>query len=357
MPYSSNDFMEQGAPIGDFCRQLNKSFEGCYEWDRNDYHPRVAQYGRKSASRDEWGLDLSRLRCSSSVWGANFEDIQNHVLYHVIQNAKENRQDIEAFFPQDIPKQKYHDIARNLSNAWRDEFALNDPLDGDTDDRMRITEWRIVMCYYAIFKAQSALMHCAYDDIRDDGSGGSHTRMWSKHRREMMTPLGNSLYVYPFMHFPQATTGRHSSNWFDWTVPYPIPDEHYDEQEQVLQENARNNLEALYGELEGLDWTYEAGLNTFYDALLMLREWANYQHGGVFSRLYGEGYKQAIDESLRLTSFTGLAIAEVGTIIAIGWQKFMAMWHVYSANSHAGIADSYAIQKRRVEVYQQAFGE
>ncbi|WP_224268505.1 hypothetical protein [Haloprofundus salinisoli] len=358
MPYSSNDFMQQGAPVGEFFRSVNKGYELAYEWDRHDYHPRVEdRFGRPSASRSEFGLDLSRIRCNSGTWGTNLEDIQNHVLYHVVQNAKNNRITIESFFRDSIPQEKHDEIARNITNAWRDEFALNDPVEGVGEDRMRTTEWRIAQCYYAIFKAQSALMHANFDEIRSNDSGGSHVRMWKKHRREMMPQLGNSLYAYPFMFFPQATTGSDSSNWFDWTVPFPIPDQNFDRQEDILQQNARDSLENLYGQLEEFDWTNEGGLNTFYDALLMLRAWANYQHGGVFSRLYGEGYIQAIDEALRLLAFTGLAIAETGIILAHGWRRFLVIWQVFWANAYAGIANSYEIARRRLQVYREAFGD
>lgn len=349
--------MEQGAPIGDFCRLLNKTYESAYEWDRHEYGPGAEQFGGEVASREEWGLDLSRLRCQGATWGDNLTDIQNHVLFHVIQNAIENRDSFDSIFPDDLPNENYREVSRNITNAWRDEFALNDPLDGSTDDRMKTAEWRIVMAYYAVFKATSGLMYCAFDEIRDNGNGGSHARMWQKHRRELMTPLGNSLYVFPFMYFPQATTGQHASNWFDWTVPYPIPDDAFESQEAIMKENAREGLRYLYDSLEEFDWTNENALNTFYDALLMLRQWANYQHGGVFSRLYGDGYKQSIDEALRLVTFTGLAIAEVGIIMAHGWERFNAMWQVFWANAHAGVDDSYDVAKHRVMVYNRVFSD
>lgn len=355
MPYSGKDFMDQGAPIGDLCRFINKTFYGSYEWDRDNYHHRLDKYQHDEVPGEVWGIDQAQLQCSNSTWGSSLEELQDHVLYHVVANALDNSGTLESFFSDDISQEQHDSIARNLSNAWRDEFALNDPIEGDVDDRMRTTEWRIVMCYYSVFKAQSALMYCKFEDIRADGSGGSHTRMWKKHRRKMMAPLGNSLYAYPFMFFPQATKGKHSSNWFDWTVPYPVPETDRNRQERVLKVNAKRNLEDIYNKLENFDWTNDAGLNTFYDGLLMIRKWANYQHGGVFSRLYGEGYKQAIDEALRLLTYTALAIAEVGIIMAYGWKRFNGMWNVYWANSHAGVADSYSVAKRRVTVYHEAF--
>lgn len=212
------------------------------------------------------------------------------------------------------------------------------------------------MCYYATFKAQSAFMYSKFDNIRDEGKGGSHSRMWQKHRREMMAILGNTLYVYPFMFFPQATVGEHTSNWFDWTVPYPVPDEEYKRQEELQQEYARRSLESLYESLKEFDWIYEGGLHTFYDALLMLRQWANYQHGGVFSRLYGEGYIQAIDEALRLLCYTALSIAEIGIIHAIGWNRFLSIWQSFWNNARAGFADSYDIANHRIHIYYNAFG-
>lgn len=361
MPYSASDFMCRGAPVGDFCRLLNDSFEAAYESNRDEYGPRVSKYGFATAPRERWGLDLSRVRCSGSTWAEALPEVQDHVLYHVVRNAIDNSSRLGDFFPGDVAEERRDDVARNLSNAWRDEFALNDPVDADARGRMRTTEWRIAMCYYAVFKAQSALMHCAFEDIRADGGEGSHARMWIKHRREVMTPLGNSLYAFPFMYFPQATTGEHASNWFDWTVPYPVPDGTHEKQQDVqdhremLRENAREALQSLYEQLQEFEWTNEAGLNTFYDALLMLRQWANYQHGGVFGRLYGTGYVQAIDEALRLVTFAGLAIAEVGVVAALGWDRFSEVWEVFATNASAGLADSSAVAARRVDVYRRAF--
>ena len=220
---------------------------------------------------------------------------------------------------------------------------------------MRTTEWRITKCYYSIFKAVSALMHCKFDDIRVDGRGGSHVRMWKKHRREMMTPLGNSLYSYPFMYFPQATEGEHADNWFDWTVPFPVPEGALAGEESILQGQAEHCLESIYDALDEFSGTSTNGLVTFYDALLKLRKWASYTHGGVFARLYGEGYIQGIDEALRLVTFSGLAIAEVGSILALGWDWFSSVWSTFSASAAVGINDSLEVVQQRYRIYHNVF--
>lgn len=347
--------MEMAVPVGEFFRAVNSGYELAYEWDRHDYAEGGIRVGEgEGAVREKWGIDLSRVR-NRYGWGDSLSNIQEHVLFHIVSNSKKHSDRLSDYFSDDITGEQHREVARNLSNAWRDEFALNDPLDGGVDDRMRTAEWRIVKCYYSVFKAVSALMRSEFDEIRND-AGDAHSGLWIKHRQELMTELGHRLYAFPFMFFPEATTGQHADNWFDWTVPYPIPDDEYERQERILQDNARSQLSIYHSKLREIDWGEDSVLNTFYDGLLLLRHWANYQHGGVFSRLYGDGYKQAIDEGLRLLSFTGMAIAEVGLIHSLGWQRFRAMYQSFSANSYAGINDSSDMVRRRVEVYMQAFG-
>lgn len=356
MGYSGSQFMDQAAPVAEFFRAVNTGYELTYEWDKHDYaEGGIAAAEGEGAPRTEWGLDLSRIRSRYGNWGGSVEAIQDHVLYHVISNARENTTELEQFFEGRATPERRQAASRNISNAWRDEYTLNDPLGANTDARMRTAEWRITTCYYAIFKATSALMRACFDNIRNDG-GDSHSGVWIKHRIEMMSELGNSLYAFPFMYFPQATTGEHADNWFDWTVPYPIQEEFEQEQEEILKEKAEGALRTLCNRARTVDWTGDHALNTFYDSMLLLRHWANYQDGGIFCRLYGEGYKQAIDDALRLLAFTGVTIAEVGLIFVLGWRQFLSIYQTYMSSCVAGVSDANDLVLRRVRVYREVFG-
>lgn len=109
-----------------------------------------------------------------------------------------------------------------------------------------------------------------------------------------------------------------------------------------------------FRELEDID---TKGVYTFYDILLQFRTWANYKHGGVFSLLYGEGYKKAIDDALRLLAFVGLAIAEVGIIMSQGYEYFEDMLDAFRAGASDGVSDSDKIVNKRAEAYKRTYSE
>lgn len=171
-----------------------------------------------------------------------------------------------------------------------------------------------------------------------------------------MDELGNTLYPYQFMFFPRDF-GPHSSKWFDWTVPYPMIDEKWESQREVMATNAKNALSSVYSKArESINW--EDGkpvLVTFYDLLLQLRHCANYQEGCIFSRLYGDGYRQFIDEGLCLIIFTGMAIAEVGLIYSLGFGRFYSQYKQYACSCREGVEEGMRLIERRMNVYEQAF--
>ena len=103
-------------------------------------------------------MNLDKVNDNHDAWGSNLSDVQNHALYHVVANSQENEQELNQFFSDKESGAQPNKAMKNISNAWRDEFALNDPIDGDVRDRMRTAEWRITMAYYSIYKATSALM-------------------------------------------------------------------------------------------------------------------------------------------------------------------------------------------------------
>lgn len=356
MGQTASDFMQDGAPVAELYRLINSSFYGTYEYDKHDYGEGGIWVGdgQEPAERQKWGLNLSKVPVRKGVWGSRLTDVQNHALYHVVSNALENKSTLSEFFSKKESGAQEDRALKNISNAWRDEFALNDPVDGNIRDRMRTAEWRITMSYYALYKATSALMRSKFSDKKDGGS--DHGGMWRYHMTEVMDELGNSLYAYPFMFFPRET-GPHSNKWFDWTVPYPMNDENWEAQKETMENNAKNALSSIYQKArEKINWQDGAPtMVTFYDLLLHLRYWANYQDGGIFSRLYGEGYRKFIDECLRLITFVGMAIAEVGLIFSLGFRRFSIGYLRYSRSCREGVEDGVNLIKRRMNVYGQAF--
>lgn len=92
----------------------------------------------------------------------------------------------------------------------------------------------------------------------------------------------------------------------------------------------------------------------FYFLMKLLREWANYKHGGLFSLLYGDGYIKAIDRSLRLLSFSALVTAEVATICSFGLDWFREEVSAFHQASKEGAAESSIKVRNRLSAYEQA---
>lgn len=351
MVLDEKQFYKYGKPVGELFQALSTSFFDTYEYGR-PFGEGVESKCPPDFPESRWGLEFRRVMHNTPVWGDEcLQTVQGHILYHIVSNAKAKEDELRAYF-EGSNSGDAEKALRNLSNAWRDEFAVNDPIDGGAADRMRTAEWRISMAYYAIYKAFSALMRSRFDDIRMDGGGGSHVRMWKKHRSEMLDELTDSLYTYPFMYFPN---GEFSDQWFDWSAPYPTWNGQSPEIDSVLNKNAKDALTDIYNYRQSFHEDSDTPCPTFFDVLLNLRHWANYHRGGVFSRLYGSGLRFAIDEGLRLTTFTGLTIAEVGLIQSLGYDVIEKEFKAFKQSSIEGVEDSSYFPAKRFAVYEQEF--
>jgi hypothetical protein len=351
MPQDARSFQREAAPVAELLCSVNDSFYETYEFNKDWYREGGHKAKGSGAFRQKWGLDLSKVEMSREsgkhrlTWGGDLVEVQNHILYYIVSNSIENEPTLNDFFDYEVVNRER--VTRNITNAWRDEFALNDPVNGSPKERMRIAEWRIIMCYYAVYKSISALMRTRFDD------SWSHSDMWMKHMNKFVDELKGDLYAYPFMFFPR-NSGPHSTKWFDWTVPYPIQDHLRSEEQATLQENAERCLSSIHSDIRKI--APNGTFVTFYDLLHHLRTWANYQHGGIFSRLYGEGYIQMTDEALRLITFTGMTIAEVGLIQALGLDYIKSEYKSYQESCEAGkVPDAAHFIDRRMHVYEQAF--
>lgn len=353
-------YLQEAKPVANLMKIINGSYRLAYEFDRDDYHeenPFLAD--ELGATREKWGLNLSRVDPVVSGghlhWGDNLEDIQNHVLYHVVTQAVEHNEGLENFFQDRESDEETHFIQafRNLTNAWRDEYALNAPFEASPESRTRTAEWRIVQAYYSIYKAFSALLRSKFLDIRR--GRGAHAGLWRFHREECMDELQEKLYPFPFFYFPVDDNPR-DHDYFTWVVPYPIHDNFYEDQCEQQNEYVEDTLQAIYNKAKQIPYFEDEVLITFFDLLKSLREWAQYQQGGIFSRLYGETHIKALDHALRIISFTGITVAEVALICSFGIGRFKDVYGEYKDSCLAGdVPNGFEQVSRRLQVYDEAF--
>lgn len=217
---------------------------------------------------------------------------------------------------------------------------------------MQTTEWRIIQMYYSVYKSVSAIMRSKFGEIRA-GSKGTHNAVFEKHRKECMDKLQSKLYVFPFMYFPNEQNPGNKSV-FSWEVPYPIVGENHNQQEQQ-NKYAQDALRSIYDASQKSEYLQNEVFFTFYDLLKKLREWAQYQQGGIFNRLYGETHIMALDHALRLISYTSLAIAEVALICGFGFNKFNDVYDEFRKSSREGKSHSTNLVYERFSIYRGTF--
>lgn len=354
-------YKEEAEPVADLMKSINSGYRLAYEYDRDDYregNPFLDE--GKGATRKKWGIDLSKIRPITTgghqYWGDSLENVRKHVLYHVTEQAVRHEDSLQDFFQdRDLDKNEHFvEAFRNLTNGWRDEFALNRPRLDSEEVRAKTAEWRIIQSYYAVFKATSAIMRSKFEDIRENGRG-NHASVWETHRRRCMDELQEKLYVFPFMYFPVDDNPR-KNDAFSWEVPYPIHDSLYERQKERQNRYAQESLESIYASSQESPYLQDEMLFTFYDLMKGLREWAQYQQGGIFSRLYGETHIKALDHALRLIAYTALAIAEVALICAFGFDEFEGVYSEYRESCEEGQAtESLYLVYERFSVYSSAF--
>lgn len=353
-------YLQEAKPVAELMKSINSSYRVAYEFDRDDFEEGNSYLDEGMGStREKWGLDLSRVEPVNngghSHWGDNLESLQDHILYHVVAQAVEYNDELENFFQDRESDREDHfkDAFRNLTNAWRDEYALNAPFHGSSKSRTNTAEWRIVQTYYSVYKSTSALLRSKFDTIRR--GRGNHASLWRFHREECIDELQDKLYAFPFLYFPVDDNPR-SHDYFNWVPPYPIHDDFYKEQSERQNRYAESALEEIYHETKSIPYFEDEMLISFYDLLKSLREWAQYHQGGIFSRLYGDTHIKALDHALRLLSFTGITIAEVALICAFGIGDFEDIYREYRESCYTGdIPDSLWNVSRRFDVYKEAF--
>lgn len=353
-------YQKEAKPVAELMKTINGGYRVAYEFDKDDFREgnRFLEEGMGSP-REKWDIDLSKVAPITTGghlhWGDNLENIRKHVLFHIVSQAIEYSEELEEFFQsRDLDRDVHFEQAfTNLTNAWRDEYALNSPFESTPESRTKTAEWRIVQCYYSIYKATSALLRSKFEEIRN--GGGTHSGLWKYHRENCIEELKTMLYAFPFHYFPVEENPR-SHDAFDWVVPYPIHEDLYEEQAEKQARYANESLSSIYESAKEIPYFEDKNLFTFYDLLQWLREWAQYRQGGIFSRLYGETHIKALDHALRLISYTGVAIAEVALISSFGMDDFEKVFREYEEScSEGNVLDSLRLVSERFEVYEQAF--
>jgi len=356
-------YKQEAEPVAELMKLINDGYRVAYEFDKDDYregNPFIEE--GKGAPREKWGIDLSKIAPNTTGghlhWGNKIEQLREHILYFVVSQAVENQKELQTFFrdrEEDL-QDHYRNAYRNLTNAWRDEYALASPIGASSEERTNVAEWKIIQAYYCVYKATSALLRCKYSNIRTS-RGGSHTSMWEFHRINSMDTLESKLYAFPFLYFPNDDNPR-SNDYFNWIVPYPINEEFEIDQANTQDKYVENSLSNIYEKAKQIPYFENKNMITFYDLLQWLREWAQYQRGGIFSRLYGTTHIKAIDDALRLVAYTGIAIAEVAFICSFGLHKFYYIYKQYRESCEAGnVLDSQYFVSNRYDVYSNALSD
>ncbi|TQQ81905.1 hypothetical protein [Halonotius roseus] len=349
-------YQDEAKPVVELMKSINAGYNKAYEYDRDKFDKHEPHIEGSCHRLTE--SHLSRIspieKGGHQYWGDNLDIIQKHVLYHIISQVKNNRSDIQEFFRnrESNKDEHFNPAFRNLTNAWRDEFALNYPFRESEKERTQTAEWRIIQMYYSVYKSVSAIMHSKFEDIRKGGKG-THNSVFAKHRTECMDKLQSKLYVFPFMYFP-VDSNPGSESAFSWEVPYPIKDEIHN-QKQKQNKYAQNALKDIYQASQESEYLQKNTFFTFYDLLKRLREWAQYQQGGIFNRLYGKTHIKALDHALRLISYTALAIAEVALICAFGFNNFNKVYDEFRKSCREGESYSLRLISERFKIYSAAF--
>jgi hypothetical protein len=358
MPHTARKFAKQAIPVGQFFKTVANGYYWAYEYGRDqnmDLDNSAAP--RSDIDSDDlsiWGLNLAEATSDS-----NIEQLKDHIIYATLEQAVKNHGQLLGFFRNRSGSDRiYEDKAfRNLTNAWRDEYCLNAPVDAEPEERMKTAEWRITMCYYALYKSVSAIIRTK--DSTDLSI--SHQKTLDKHSSQFMASRARCLYGYPFNFDPC------SSQFFDFRKPFPyfigVEDEELEarrrsQREDIYADHYKRQMEVVYSKAEKISsWDNKRNTSTFYHVFKLLREWANYEHGGIFSRLYGPGYVQFIDRGIRLLAYSAISTAEVALICAFGIDRFERELRHYQKACEEGVSEGASHIIDRYEVYQQALND
>lgn len=337
--YGAKDFCGEVFPISRVMYGICTGYYNIYEYLRSQ---RLDSDSRQYANANEWGIDLSEV---TNVFD-DFSKFKQHILFNIISSSLNNQSRFESFFEDALDDRS--DSYRNLTNGWRDEFTLNWPLGGDEIDRMETADWKIITCYYSLFKSVSALLR-----TKTTERFGSHQEYFNKHAHEFMAELGSSIYTFPLLFFP-VEESPYSGQYFTPNVAFPSETRYQADIERENKKQSKMWMERIYGHGMTVSSVDGDTIVTFYDLFKKLREWANYQKGSVLSRFYGETLMKQMDTAMRLISFTGLATSEILLIHAYGWDSFESEYMGYRDACEEGGHSAETLIDERFKIYEKA---
>lgn len=355
MSHTARRFAQQAIPVGQFMKTLSEGFYWAYEYKRGQW------MGVENATAPNSEIDAD----SQTVWELNLEEatykndierLKEHIIFATVGQAVDDRDQLLQFFRgRSGSARLYEEKAfRNLTNAWRDEYCLNSPVDAEPEERMKTAEWRITMCYYALYKSASAIVH-----TKDSSDlSNSHVRTLNIHASQFLSSRARCLYGYPLNHNPC------SGDFFEFRLPFPqhisVEDEEWreplrEDRIDTYADHYERLMTALYSKAKNIStWDSDRETSTFFHVFKLLREWANYGHGGIFSRLYGPGYIKFIDRAIQLLTYSAISTAEVAAICAFGFERFERELRYYREACEEGISDGALHVDERFEIYQRA---
>lgn len=377
MAHDADNFIEHAIPVGELMKNIANGYYWAYNLNRSQWMS-IGNSPADDEFIDEeheeiWGLSMAE--SGRRPW-YSYRNYCDHILYDIASRAVANKPEILQFFQsnQSNLEEKQREAFRNISNAWRDEFALVSPIfpeyDGFPGDgaeipsesngakwRMKTAEWRITMCYYAMYKSLSATVRSK--DLRSLG----HKKMLNFYSNQFMSSRIYYMYPYPLLFIPS-----NSQNFNPPDLPYPLGvpyrrsahremyEEERDRRIETYHDWLPDNLDQIDSHASSVS-SYHGGPPTLFHIFRILREWASYDHGGIFSRLYGEGYVKYIDAALRLVSFSSMTLAEVLLIAAFGIDAFIQEASAYFESCERGIANSTTMVDYRFNAYLKIFSD
>lgn len=346
MVQSRNEFVNEAIPVSDFFKTLATNYYWSNEYERKqkmDVKESVAKESKIDVENKKiWGLDLSEINGRVED---NVDKIAQHIIYSIVSQAVKHKSALVQFYRtrNDDEQQCKQEAYRNISNAWRDEYCLCSPINQTPKDRMKTAEWRIIMCYYSMYKAVSSIIHTR----SAERLGNSHVKTLDIHANEYLQSKARVLYPFPLRFNPR------NPNYTSPEIPYPSREVTH--KFKSYTRRVDNCMKEQYKALQSLSiWDKSRNIDSFFHVMKLFREWANYGHGGIFSRLYGEGFIRYLDSSLRLLSYSSLALAEVIQILSFGYDSFQREVARYVKSSDMGITDSSKLVEDRFEVYDRA---
>lgn len=180
-------------------------------------------------------------------------------------------------------------VMRSLRNAWYNESSLIYPK--DLEKRMEFPSWKIIQCYYSVFS--SIVSFVRNFDIITQG----HDRILNKYSN-LITKETIKKYFQTPINIYLKQDGSLSEGVLKW--------------QYLSSYNYTYNLQKIVEVLSNIRERKNKEIRiTIPNLLKEFRDWAAYQDGYIFCRLYGPDIKKNLDRALINISSAFLSQVEI----------------------------------------------